>query len=119
MMSEDYQKRAQEFGFAPHQDIKDALANPDTHVLDIRTEQEIADAGRFEHANWRQTNGTATECPALSAAPEDFVKDKQATVVVYCRSGRRALAAVNVLKSKGYEKVLNAGGYDDVVRLMQ
>lgn len=37
-----------------------------------------------------------------------------APVIIYCASGRRASKAEQVLKSKGYTKVYNAGGLADM-----
>jgi phage shock protein E len=116
-MPADYQMRADEYGFASPEEIKIALSRDETHVLDVRTLDEIAAAGRLQHTNWTQTGCTPSECPDLSAAPENFVQDKDATVVIYCRSGRRAEKAKKVLEGHGYSNVLNAGGYDDVVGL--
>ncbi|MDO4906230.1 rhodanese-like domain-containing protein [Neisseria sp.] len=42
--------------------------------------------------------------------------DKNAPVNLYCRSGRRAEAALQVLKKMGYTNVTNHGGYDDLIR---
>jgi phage shock protein E len=113
----DYQKRAEEFGFASPEEVRIALSRDSTDVLDVRTSDEIAAAGRLQHPKWAQIEGTPSECPDLSVAPEKFVPNKDATVVVYCRSGRRAGKAKEVLESHGYSNVLNAGGYDDVVGL--
>jgi phage shock protein E len=113
----DYQTRAEEFGFASREEIKIALSRDSTDVLDVRTLDEIAAAGHLQHPKWTQIEGTPSECPDLNAAPEKFVQNKDATVVIYCRSGRRAGKAKEVLESHGYSHVLNAGGYDDVVGL--
>ena len=42
--------------------------------------------------------------------------DKNAPVNLYCRSGRRAEAALNELKNAGYTNVTNHGGYEDLVK---
>ena len=38
----------------------------------------------------------------------------EAPIIVYCKSGRRASRAEEVLKKQGYETVLNAGGFEDL-----
>lgn len=116
-MPADYQARAEEFGFASPEEIKMALSKEDTHVLDVRTLDEISATGRLQHVKWTQIDGTPSECPGLNAAPEKFVQNKDATVVIHCRSGRRANKAKEVLESHGYSNVMNGGGYDDVVGL--
>ena len=42
--------------------------------------------------------------------------DKNAPVNLYCRSGRRAEAALTELKNAGYTNVTNHGGYEDLVK---
>ncbi|TNF33151.1 MAG: rhodanese-like domain-containing protein [Gammaproteobacteria bacterium] len=43
---------------------------------------------------------------------EQAVPDKDADIHLYCRSGRRAQAALETLQSMGYTKVRNEGGYE-------
>ena len=42
--------------------------------------------------------------------------EKSARVNLYCRSGRRAEAALTELKNAGYTNVTNHGGYEDLVK---
>ena len=42
--------------------------------------------------------------------------DKDAPINLYCRSGRRAEAALTALKNAGYTNVTNHGGYEDLVK---
>lgn len=42
--------------------------------------------------------------------------DKNAPVNLYCRSGRRAEAALTELKKAGYTNVTNHGGYEDLLK---
>lgn len=42
--------------------------------------------------------------------------DKTAPVNLYCRSGRRAEAALQELKKMGYTNVTNHGGYEDLLK---
>lgn len=119
----DYEKRAKEYGFASPKEIKAALVNPEAYVLDVRSPDEIAQYGKLGQQNtiqaqWKTTSCTAFECPALSLDPTQFVPNKDATIVIYCRSGRRAVTAKQILCSKGYKHVLNAGGLDDVQRIL-
>jgi phage shock protein E len=100
---------------APLSEVKQALQDPNTYVLDVRTPQEISDSGKVQHNRWSQVNGTPDSCPDLDQHPEKFVPDKSATVVVYCRSGRRAERAKQALIGNGYTgTILNAGGYDQI-----
>ena len=113
-MPADYSARAAQYGFATPEEVRALLAQADTLILDTRTKDEMQDAGSVDRAI--QTNCTATECPQLSLAPDSVIPDKTANVVIYCRSGRRASRAKEILLEKGYTgTILNAGGYDDMV----
>ena len=86
------------------------MTKTETIVLDVRTVEEIAASGKVHHANWFQTSNDD-----LTAHPETVVSDKTATIVVYCRSGRRSSIAQTILQDAGYTgPILNAGGYEDI-----
>lgn len=48
----------------------------------------------------------------LAAKIQSISPDKNAPVHLYCRSGSRAQAALNLLKQAGYTNVHNHGGYE-------
>lgn len=52
----------------------------------------------------------------LAAKIQSISPDKNAPVHLYCRSGSRAQAALNLLKQAGYTNVHNHGGYEDLRR---
>lgn len=106
---------------APEQ-IKEALANPKTTVVDARKIDEILEAGYLKTPNnqWVHAPCTLEECPLLSVAAESLIRDPQDPVVVYCASGKRAQVGKEFLESAGYKFVLNAGGYpEDMDYLLQ
>ena len=118
-LPDDYDERAKKYGFATPEEVRKAVSDSKTYILDTRTPEEIAATGKLEHALWKQTNCTATECPNLSLAPEQVLPDESADILVYCRSGRRASTAKTILEQKGYKgKIMNAGGWDDVTAIM-
>ena len=120
MMSPDYEERAKNYGFAEQLDVLAALGRADTTLLDVRTEEEIAETGKIKGAGiWRRTTCSASACPQLAADPTQIVGNKESPVVIYCRSGRRARAAEDTLKKNGYSTVYNAGGYDDVIAMLK
>lgn len=45
---------------------------------------------------------------------EKLIPDKNATVFVYCRSGRRSQNAAEIMAQLGYRNVYNIGGMNDV-----
>lgn len=101
--------------FASPDQVKDALAEPATTVLDVRRVDEILDSGLLKtNCQWVHAACTPTETPLLDAVAESLIPDKQACVVVYCASGMRAERAKETLEGLGYEKVLNAGGLGDL-----
>ena len=113
-LPEDYYERAELLDFAPLDEVAAAFRNPETYVLDIRNDDEIA-LGFVDHPNWHQCPGTRTDNEILSSNPESIVPDKAATIIVYCQSGRRSDRAKKVLLEQGYiGPVLNAGGYEDL-----
>ncbi len=83
-----------------------ALQRTNTVLIDVRTEQEFAE-GALPGATRIETANLAERIAAI--AP-----DKDAPVVLYCRSGRRAAAAQDLLQELGYSQVINAGGYQDL-----
>ena len=112
-----YSARAAALGLTPLDEVKTALADPSTVVLDVRSPDEIAASATLPQS--QQTGCTADECPNLSADPTQFAgTNKGVTIVVYCRSGKRASKAQQILQEHGYTRVLNAGGYDDVATIL-
>ncbi|MCQ4280796.1 rhodanese-like domain-containing protein [Pseudomonas stutzeri] len=87
----------------------DALQRPSSVLIDVRTEQEFAE-GALPDATRIETEDLAERIAAV--AP-----DKDAPVVLYCRSGRRASAAQDLLQELGYTQVFNAGGYQELKEL--
>lgn len=87
----------------------DALKKPDSVLIDVRTAQEFAE-GALPGATRIETQDLAEHIAAV--AP-----DKDTSVVLYCRSGRRASAAQDLLQELGYTQVFNAGGYQELKAL--
>ena len=117
----DYEERAKMNNMASPKEIVEALKQEGTVVLDVRTDEEIAEAklDTPENVQWSKTGCSRTECPALETDPSQFVKDKNATIVIYCKSGARANRAKIVLENQGYTKVLNGGGLTDMLIYQQ
>ena len=71
-------------------------------ILDVRTKQEF-DGGHLDHA----INIEYEKIPQIA---KRIGKNKERSVVLYCRSGRRASVALEELKKLGYTNVFNGGG---------
>jgi len=112
-----YEERAQEYGIATKDQLQQVLRRgSDAVVLDVRSLQEIEASGKFQAADhkWVQAPVTPDSAEELVNSSEVVLPDKEAPVVVYCKSGRRASTAKQALEAMGYKNVLNAGGYDDI-----
>ena len=77
----------------------------DVVVLDVRTPEEYA-AG---HIPGRMLIPDAE----LVEKAEEFLPDKDAEILVYCRSGRRSAASAELLAERGYLSVWDFGGILD------
>lgn len=90
------------------QQAKARMAEPGVIVLDVRMQQEY-DAGHI-------ANAVLLPLPLIEAGDAAVAKalpDKDAEILVYCRSGRRSAIAANALINMGYNNVLDFGGIND------
>jgi len=74
-------------------------------LLDVRTEEEFRERhieGAILIPDYELDKRAITELP-----------DKNALILVYCRSGVRAVNACKILAEKGYTRVFNFGGIID------
>jgi phage shock protein E len=71
-------------------------------LLDVRTKEEY-DSGHIK-------DSILTPVDNLKEEAESKLKDKEATIFVYCRSGNRSTAAAKILVDLGYKNVYNLGG---------
>jgi len=120
-MPHDYYVRRESYGLISKEDLE-KLIEEHRHravVVDVRSEQEIADSGSFRPTkSWKTVPCTATDAtPLIQKASELFPEGKDTPIILYCKSGRRANTAIEALKEQGYQYVWNAGGYDDIVAM--
>ena len=90
------------------QQAKARMAEPGVIVLDVRMQQEY-DAGHI-------ANAVLLPLPLIEAGDAAVGKallDKEAEILVYCRSGRRSAIAANALINMGYTNVFDFGGIND------
>ncbi|PJO77999.1 rhodanese-like domain-containing protein [Neisseria brasiliensis] len=76
--------------------------------IDVRTPEEFSQ-GHLRNAVNIPANEITTKIKQVSP-------DKNAPINLYCRSGRRAEAALEALKKEGYTNVTNHGGYEDLLK---
>eukprot|EP01082_Thalassiosira_pseudonana_P003514 g3036.t1 g3036 contig12:1298795-1299225(+) len=94
---------------ASPEEVKAAAEDPGAIILDVRTKEEVAEASLTSRP-FKHCSCTLEDCSELMSKAEEYMPDKNAPVIVFCRSGRRAGKAKEMLEAKGYTKVLNAGG---------
>jgi phage shock protein E len=69
-------------------------------LVDVRTKEEY-EAGHIR---------SAINIPVDQIATEPPTTDKDALILVYCRSGRRSAAAATALENLGYRNIVDFGG---------
>ncbi len=79
--------------------------NDEIIILDVRTEEEFA-LGHIKDA-------LLIPDYELEERAEEQLKDKEATILVYCRSGRRSAQAAKTLNRLGYTSIYDFGGIID------
>jgi len=78
------------------------------HWIDVRTAEEYA-TGHVDDA----VNIPYEE---ITARIGEVTTDKDATLYLYCRSGRRSGIAAEALQQAGFVNVVNVGGLEDAQR---
>ena len=131
MADSDYALRAQQFGFASDESIREAFQQSGTIILDVRTVEEISMNGRLtdtttfpsDRLTYIQSDCTPTDCYTLRTAPQDLIPNlttSTSTIVIHCASGRRAVRAKEILTEHGYKgTIINAGGFNDVQKFFE
>jgi phage shock protein E len=77
-------------------------------IIDVRT------VGEYQQEHVRQSvNIPYNEIAGRIAA---FAPDRDARIVLYCRSGRRSGIAEQTLRQLGYRQIENRGGLNDMQR---
>jgi phage shock protein E len=94
------------FGLGPTTDYTQ-LVKDGAIILDVRSRAEF-DGGHIEGAVNMPVDSIANNLNKL--------KDKNKTIITCCASGMRSAAARSVLKSNGYAKVINGGGWNSLQR---
>ena len=109
-----YEKRQSGLGLASKEDVlKAARENPDALFVDVRTQDEVAEAP-FACCRFVHHSCTVDSTEGLEETVKPHIISFDAPVVVFCRSGRRAVKAKETLEKMGCTHVLNAGGLGDM-----
>ena len=87
------------------EEAHEMMASQEVVVVDVRTREEY-DGGHIENAVLVPNESIGSEMP-------EALPDKEATLLVYCRSGRRSKDAAQKLLKLGYQSVYDFGGVID------
>lgn len=88
------------------EEAKERLDSGDALVLvDVRTKEEF-DAGHIESALLLPNE-------EILDSPPELLPDKNAEILIYCRSGNRSAQAAKKLVAMGYTNVYDFGGIID------
>jgi rhodanese-related sulfurtransferase len=79
--------------------------HPDAIIVDVRTPAEYATA----HIR----GAILLPVDEIETRAQSILPDKEALILIYCRSGRRSLDAVNILRAMGYVRAFDFGGIID------
>ncbi|MEL7546969.1 MAG: rhodanese-like domain-containing protein [Pseudomonadota bacterium] len=83
--------------------IERQAENPDLLLYDVRTEQEF-ELGRLPGAVWMPRG-------KIEFDVAENVRDADAEIIIYCRTGSRGALATKALKSQGYRNVSTHEGF--------
>ena len=81
------------------------MVSQEVVVVDVRTREKY-DGGHIENAVLVPNESIGSEMP-------EALPDKESTLLIYCRSGRRSKDAAQKLLALGYQSVYDFGGVID------
>jgi rhodanese-related sulfurtransferase len=87
------------------QEAKEMMDTQNVTILDVRTKEEYNE----KHIE----NALLIPDYELEEKANEMLPDKDAVILVYCRSGNRSAASSKLLVSMGYTKVYDFGGIID------
>ncbi len=88
--------------------LSPVLLAADPIWIDVRTTDEYTSGHVFEAVNIPYTE--------IAEGVSALTGDKDASIYVYCRSGRRSGIAKETLEGLGYTQVVNVGGFDQAMK---
>lgn len=83
---------------------------PASRVIDVRTAEEFAEGHVKGARNLDIQSGE------FESALADL--DKEVSYSVYCRSGRRSAAAVEMMRNAGFTKVVDLGAVEEAAKAL-
>lgn len=83
-------------------EAKKIMDNTNCKILDVRTQEEF-EQGHID-------NAILLPLDKIDKQVETVLKNKDETILVYCRSGARSKVACEIMAQKGYTNILEFGG---------
>lgn len=97
---------AEGYNHLTHDEAKEIMhSNPDAIVLDVRTQEEY----EKKHI----PGALLVPIEELREGNFDSLPDKDATIIIYCWTGRRAEDSAEILAKSGYRNIYEMGGIVD------
>ena len=93
------------YQFKTEKEAKQMMENQDVIIVDVRREDEYA-KGHIPHA-------VLVPNETIKEEAQEKLPDKNATYLVYCRSGNRSAQASRTLIEAGYQNIYDFGGIQD------
>lgn len=93
----------------PEQSFALMQENPKAVLIDVRTKVEHGFVGHplnAIHIAWKEAPNWQ-ENPDFVSEVEKVATDKQAPILLLCRSGQRSVAAAQALEQAGYQHLVN------------
>ncbi|HZX46583.1 MAG TPA: rhodanese-like domain-containing protein [Clostridia bacterium] len=87
------------------EEAKDIMDSEDAIILDVRSRDEY----EKEHIQ----NAVSLPSTEIESLAEEMLPDKNATILIYCKTGKNSAEAAEKLVKMGYTKVYDFGGIED------
>lgn len=105
MVKNESNTKVAEYKRISAQEAKAVIDSEDVIILDVRTKEE--------HITGHIENSVLLPVTDIAKKAEELLVDKNAKILVYCRSGNRSAQAAKQLISMGYTNVYDFGGITD------
>ncbi len=100
-----YEKNNIGFYEISQKQAKHMIDNEEVYIIDVREEDEYEE-GHIEDSILIPLNDVSSEI-------ENIIPNKEAKILVYCRTGKRSKVASGVMADLGYKNVYDFGGIFD------
>lgn len=86
-------------------EAKEVMDSEDVIILDVRSRDEY----EKEHIQ----NAVSLPSTEIESLAEEMLPDKNTTILIYCKTGKKSAEAAEKLVKMGYTRVYDFGGIED------